>query len=198
MTGQSIAHWTVIGKSSRTKPKRTFWLCTCKCGEVRHVNATDLRSGRSTNCGCVRKEAVGLINRTHSASDSRLYNIWSNMKARCLNEKNPAFRNYGGRGIAIASEWFVFSAFQTWANDTGYGPSLTIDRIENDSGYSPSNCRWTDRITQNRNTRRAKYMSDGKMAIEVADANGISLNTFRSRVSRGWSVDDAATRPTSL
>lgn len=126
----------------------------------------------------------------------RLYSIWHNMKSRCYNPNATHYKNYGGRGIKVCDEWRNnFQAFYEWAISHGYRDDLTIDRKDNDGDYSPENCRWADRYTQNNNTaknHRITYNGETKTAAEWARLYGLSRYTFNKRIRRGWDFEDAA------
>ena len=158
LTGQRFGRWLAIEKSI-SKCGYVMWLCRCDCGNERIVNGHDLRKGKSKSCGCLRNEVTTNRNITHGKTDCRLYRIWRGMKDRCTNPTNKGYPSYGGRGITICEEWLDnFEAFYAWAMANGYDPNApryqcTIDRIDNDGNYSPSNCRWTTMATQNKNKR---------------------------------------------
>lgn len=117
------------------------------------------------------------------------------MRRRCNGEGTTGYAHYGGRGIRVCAEWDEFPDFEAWALANGYRDDLSIDRIDNDKGYSPDNCRWADALTQSRNRRFCRRTADGRMAIDVAAENGIPRGTLRIRLSNGWSIERATTQP---
>lgn len=128
---------------------------------------------------------------------SRLYNIWRSMKQRCTNPKTVNYHNYGGRGIKVCEEWSShFISFYDWAMKNGYSDTLSIDRINSNGNYEPSNCRWVSCKAQNNNRRSNKFLElDGQnhTIAEWADITGIKLATIWARLNSGWSVKDALT-----
>lgn len=192
MRSRQCGDWYVLGQWGNAANGRALWLCRCVCGVERPVSGGDLRSGKSQNCGCKKVERAGALRRTHGKSRTRLHNIWKLMHARCKDETDPI---YGGRGIAVCCEWSDFQAFHDWAHANGYAPNLSIDRRNNDEGYSPDNCRWADNKEQSRNRRFVARTSDGRRGPDVAEENGIPIRTYNVRRSAGWTVDEAATTP---
>lgn len=136
-------------------------------------------------------------NYKHGMRYSRLYNIWRSMKQRCTNPKTVNYHNYGGRGIKVCEEWSSrFMSFRDWAMENGYSDTLSIDRINSNGNYEPSNCRWVSYKAQNNNRRSNKFLElDGQKhtIAEWADITGIKLATIWARLNSGWSVKDALT-----
>lgn len=136
---------------------------------------------------------------THGMSDSRLYGIWTNMKTRCENPKSTFYKRYGGRGITVCKEWEHFESFLEWANESGYSDTMTIERIDNDSEYSPDNCRWASIKEQenNRSNSRLFTMNGKTQTLALwCDEYGQSYKTIYKRIFMlGWDFEKAITSP---
>lgn len=196
LTGEKFGKWEVLKRNGSLNGKPS-WLCRCECGTIRVVSGSNLRMGSSRNCGCVRSEKIEERNTTHGRSETRLYKIWCGVKERTTNPKNPAYKWYGGRGVSMCTEWQDFSTFQKWADCNGYGPQLSLDRINNNGNYEPNNCRWATPIQQSNNTRKNNlltYNGETHTVSEWARLTGIGRSTISNRINRdGWSTAKALT-----
>ena len=153
--GQKYGRLTVLGLSNtKTKTGHLMWRCQCECGNLCVIAGSDLTTGRTKSCGCIRRNATKERATKHGKSKCyRLYQTWQNMKKRCLNNKSTEYKNYGGRGITVCSEWAdSFETFEAWALKNGYKNNLTIDRINVDGNYCPENCQW---LTKSENSKKA-------------------------------------------
>ena len=149
--GEVYGRYTIIGNSENPNRIRRV-IAQCSCGTVKEVILSSLRSGVTVSCGCYHKE----IRTTHGLSKCKLYKIWNTMRDRCTNPNSQKYQDYGARGIAVCGEWQTsFENFKKWA-DVEYAPGLSLDRKDNDKGYSPENCRWATPVTQSRNQRARK------------------------------------------
>lgn len=160
--GADFGRLRVLGSAFRIG-RNWFAVCVCKCGEVRVVETAKLESGHSKACrACglniarVYRESGVAPAKHGDAKDGKkslLYHIWRELKARCKNSKHKSYGRYGGRGIRVCDEWSSsYVAFREWAMNSGYQEGLSIDRVDNDGGYEPSNCQW---MTRGENSRKA-------------------------------------------
>lgn len=173
---------------SRDKSRRgTFWTCLCDCGNTTTVAAGNLKSGAQISCGCVHRQLAGARQFRHGMVGSREYQAWTHAKKRCTNPRDGAYRNYGGRGITMCRKWT--ESFQAFYEDMGPCPEgLTLDRIDNEGHYEPGNCRWTNRVVQNNNTRNTvliTYEGVTRSMSEWAELKGISKSALRYRYENG-------------
>lgn len=180
-----------IVPSGRREP---MWKCVCECGHAATVSGLHLRSGHTQSCGCMKRESLSATAYRHGGTGTRLYGIWSGLRNRCNNPNRRRYNDWGGRGIKVCDEWNDFLNFKEWALLSGYSENLTIDRINNDMDYSPSNCRWATRSEQMRNTRyNVNYTYNGKTLclLEWCEVAGVKYGCARSRLRRGICFEDA-------
>lgn len=200
---RQFGKWTVVGPVEAVFGGRLRHLleCQCECGTRRNIALDALVGGKSKQCrNCSNREKAALKSRLdHGMADTRLHQIWIQMRRRCSKETCPDFIRYGGRGIIVCDEWQAFPPFHDWAVANGYSDNLTIDRIDNNLGYAPSNCRWVGRTTQNRNRRdnvRYQFRGESLLLSEIAEITGVPLSRICNRVRRdGMTPDEAITKP---
>lgn len=184
-----------------SRNRRSYWICNCDCGNQTTVRRDGLLSGRIVSCGCYNKERAkkGDNHRKHGKQGTRLYRIWQAMITRCNNLNQSEYKNYGGRGITVCDEWLHdFQAFYDWAMANGYDDSLTIDRIDNDGNYSPSNCRWATRKEQANNKSNnvlLAYCGITKTVAEWSEIQKIPARVINWRIKHKWSVEKALKTP---
>ena len=154
LIGQRFGMLVVTALSHRENHGIYKWHCKCDCGNESIASTSNLRNGNTTSCGCFGKEQRVKSVTKHGKCQTRVYRIWKAMHTRCYNEGFFAYKYYGGRGITICDEWKDnFQAFYDWAMANGYAENLTIDRIDSNGNYEPSNCQWATMEAQNKNKR---------------------------------------------
>lgn len=200
LTGMRFGRLTVIKESENSIRKKNVhrtWLCLCDCGKEKTIRSSALTGGKTVSCGCygVEQRAKGCTKHNHS--NDRLYKLRRGMMQRCNNPKAPGYESYGGRGITICDEWLGengFINFYNWAISNGYSDELTIDRIDVNGNYEPSNCRWVTIREQNYNKRSTHYITAfGKTQSMAEWVKEYRLNksTFYARIKAGWNPEDA-------
>lgn len=200
LTGIEFGRLTVVERCGRDNRGEAMWLCVCECGKERKIRGSSLRVGLTKSCGCLNKEIVSKNSKTHGRSNSALHNVWRKMKQRCFSEKDQAFKYYGGRGITVCDEWKDnFENFYKCSMTNGYSDGLTLDRINVNGNYEPSNCRWvTMKVQQNnrRNNRRIEFNGQVHTITEWSVITGINLSTISMRLKKGWSAEKTLTTGT--
>ena len=198
LTGKRFGRLTVICRDEdivrKNRKTRPTWRCKCDCGNVVTILGESLRRGLSSSCGCFRRDELS-NRKTHGETDSRMYRVWCAIKARCLNKNTVAYKDYGARDITICDDWkSSYESFRDWALCNGYQEKLSIDRIDNNQGYSPENCRWVDAKAQANNRRSNRiYEIDGEThnLTEWANLRGVNPKTLYSRMYSGMSFEEA-------
>lgn len=205
MIGLKFGNLVVLQKLDSDIHRKVHWLCRCDCGNEISVSGESLRKGHTQSCGCLQKVLTSERFKTHGLSSTRLYKVWQNMKRRCNNPNYRQYSNYGGRGIKVCDEWQEFLPFYEWAMSHGYDENApkgecTLDRIDVNKGYSPDNCRFANKITQNNNKRTNHFISfngETHTMKEWSEKTGISYCALESRINkRKWSIERALTTPT--
>lgn len=199
ITGKRFGRLLAV-EQTYTKKGQQYWMCICDCGTEKIIRKSHLISGRIKSCGCLLKD--NMSGYKHGLCNTRIMRIFQGIKNRCYNKNEKAYKNYGGRNITICKEWLENSLlFYEWAKNNGYKKGLTIDRIDNNKGYSPDNCRWTTYKQQARNTRRnliLEYRGKKKCLAEWCDFLGLDSRRTQERLKRGWSVERAFSNKEAL
>ena len=181
--GQTFNRWTILS----WPPVDQKVLCKCQCGTERLVFCPDVKSGKSKSCGCHQKE----IATKHGLSGTGTRNSWRKMISRCFDSSSSSFHNYGGRGISVCRRWLKFENFVA---DMGLRPTgMTLDRINNEEDYSPTNCRWATRAEQARNRRTNKKITFNGVELCATDwskRTGLHPTTITSRLKKGLPVSE--------
>ncbi len=196
--GDRFGFWVLVAIAAPYRNGQTRWICRCDCGTEGIKLLGTLISGESKSCGCRRAAVARDAHTRHGRWKTSEYLTWGAMKARCYNPNNKRYENYGGRGIRVCERWR--DSFAAFYEDMGSRPSPkhSIDRIDNDGDYEPSNCRWATASEQLRHTTRNKHITYKGETLCVTDwATRLNLppKRLRSRLSRGWTVEGALETP---
>lgn len=182
MTKRTDMVGTVVGRLTVTEyAGGSKWICRCSCGNTVVVARSSLRRGATKSCGCFRKEHTTRKNTRHGLAGSRVHHTWKNMMQRCYNPNNTGYPDYGGRGIKVCIRWHTFENFY---EDMGDKPEdMSLDRVNVDGDYEPSNCRWADKYIQARNKRNSITI-EGIELKYLAEELGITYSTLFGRLWR--------------
>ena len=180
---------TLVERAGTSKSGSVLWKCVCDCGKETIANAHNLKTGHTRSCGCLNHKKKNIDNK-------RLYSIWKNMRCRCYRTNNIGYRNYGAKGVGICEDWLHdFNSFAKWALENGYEENLTIDRIDVNGNYEPSNCRWSNNEVQQNNKRNCVYIfHDGKTQTiaQWAREKKIPYSTLSYRLTiANWDIESA-------
>lgn len=200
LTGQRFGRWTVLGRAPDhvcdSGYHQIMWNCRCDCGTEKVVRGKSLKYGISQSCGCLQKEGISERASKHGGFGTRLYAVWNSMRQRCLNPKQHAYENYGGRGIAICPEWDDYAAFREWAYSAGYKDNAdrgeyTLDRIDVNGNYCPENCRFANMKEQGENRRCSiiiEHEGETHPLVVWAEILGEDYTTLWKRYKDGKSI----------
>jgi hypothetical protein len=191
LIGQKINKLNIL--DYKIENKRSYFYCECDCGNKKWIRSDGIASQQTKSCGCL----VG--SPTHKMTNTRLFSIWRHMKDRCLNSNIDDYKSYGGRGIKICDVWLNdFMVFYDWAIKSGYSEKLTLDRIDVNGNYEPSNCRWATRSQQNNNKRDnvlIEINGETKTITQWSKLKGISRTEIRRRLEKGLENDELIRPP---
>lgn len=200
LVGQVFGRLTVLYRAGRQKDK-VLWACQCACGKLSQATSNDLISGHKKSCGCLRNERNTQTPIIHghairAKGRSPTYRTWQAMVTRCTNIAVKSYEDYGARGISVCARWMLFENFLA---DMGEKPpGMSIERVDNNKGYYPDNCKWATKLEQARNTRANRYVEyRGKTMTqaEFAKAIGHNQSTVSYRLRSGWTPEQVASIP---
>jgi len=196
LIGEKFGRLTVFGFAGFDKRGQRIWNCRCADGNEVLVTSGSLISGNTASCGCLKIDRTKESRTTHGLSTSRDYFVWHGMLRRCTDPKCKNFAEYGARGITVCDRWLDFENFIA---DMGRKlPGMTLDRVDNSSGYSPDNCQWVTRAVQNRNKRTNRLVTHNGETLTIsqwAERSGINQRTLLRRLNRGTPIALALSVP---
>lgn len=199
LTGKKFGRLTVIRKidncAQLNGKRHSMWLCKCDCGNIKPYFACNLKRGTSTSCGCFQKEQLSKRRTLHGgwANREKLFGVWCGIRKRCNCKTDSHYADYGGRGISICSDWDDYNEFRSWALSNGYVDGLSIDRINTNGNYEPSNCRWATNRDQQNNRRSCIYITfnnETHTLKEWSRIRNINYSTIYQRYKLGWSTEE--------
>ena len=199
LTGKRFERLVVISRVENNIHGKSVWKCKCDCGKIVNVVAGDLKSGNTLSCGCFRKENPCRIKHGLAFKHS-LYYTWLDIKKRCYNERIKQWNDYGGRGISVCEEWRNdFKKFYDWAISNGWEKGLSLDRIDNNGNYAPTNCRWVTMNIQQNNKRNNFYITcygETKTLSEWCKHLNLNYSATKNRITYlNWSIKKSFETP---
>lgn len=197
LTGEKFNSLTAIKRAEANTPAgKAIWSCLCDCGTMVSVTSGHLRSGHTKSCGCrhiERNKGPKYLIHSHARRGAHTpeYRAWRSMINRCTNPNVPNYHSYGGRGITVCESWFDFASF---ISDMGTRPTgMSLERVNNEMGYSPENCIWATREQQANNRRTNKYITHNGMTQTIsqwAREKGIAKDVIGWRLKKGMPVEE--------
>ena len=203
LSGSVFGSLLAVKQVGQNTKNQWIWECLCECGKTVLVVSDSLRRGHTQSCGCLRlkrlRESITTHGHAAQGDHSITYTTWQVMLQRCENPKNPAYPEYGGKGITVCERWHTFEHF---LKDMGERPSMhySIDRISNNWGYDPSNCRWATKKEQQRNRADCHFVTafgETRTIAEWTEISHLSFSTISGRLKAGWNPEDAVSLPPS-
>lgn len=196
LTGREFGRWVVVEKIG-FRNRRTWWFCKCQCGTQRAVRSGNLTSGKSLSCGCLQRELASQKFTTHGLGGSSALAAIKSAISRYTKKNYQGWEHYGGRGIKVCERWMNDPTL--FVADMGEpAPGMSIERVDVNGDYEPSNCTWADVKTQSRNrtsNRIIEYNGEKKCLAEWSELIGIKQTTIDERMKRGWTVKEAFETP---
>lgn len=192
LSGQTFGYLTALRPVGRAKGREIIWLCQCRCGNKHRTVGSRMKSGMGLSCGCRHKEIVS----THRMTKTPAHKSWMAMRARCFNPRAKGYEHYGGRGITICARWDSFENFLADMRERPAG--MTIERIDNNGNYEPTNCRWATRAEQSLNTSQNHYLTyqgETLLISEWAKRLGVKTYVLCHRVAQGWPDERVVGQP---
>lgn len=190
IAGVKFGRLTALSRAETKDKNHAYWNCKCDCGKTITARTSHLKTGFVSSCGCYKSESSAIRQYKHGDVYSPTYGAWASMKSRCNNPSQNDFNLYKGRGITVCERW---NDYRNFLEDMGHKPAGTsIDRIDNNKGYFPENCRWATAKQQARNKRNNRFIllnGDNKTVAEWSEITGLNYGTIISRLRLGWSSD---------